>query len=30
MYVNTADGQGVAWLDIPEQGYFGPGNGTWS
>lgn len=30
VYVNTADGQGVAWLDIPEQGYFGPGNGTWS
>jgi OPT family oligopeptide transporter len=30
VYVNTADGNGVPYLDLPENGYFGPANGTWS
>ncbi|KAI5867370.1 small oligopeptide transporter [Durotheca rogersii] len=27
---NTADGQGLPWLPMPDVGYFGPPNGTWS
>jgi OPT oligopeptide transporter protein len=30
VYLNTADGEGVPWLDLPKDGYFGPANGTWS
>ncbi|KAL2011109.1 hypothetical protein VTN00DRAFT_3827 [Thermoascus crustaceus] len=30
VYLNTADGQGLPWKGMPEVGYFGPGNGTWS
>ncbi|KAK8003292.1 Arginine--tRNA ligase- cytoplasmic [Apiospora arundinis] len=30
VWKNTADGQGVPWLQMPEVGYFGPPNGTWS
>lgn len=30
VYLNTADGRGEAWKAIPEVGYFGPANGTWS
>ncbi|GLA43108.1 hypothetical protein AnigIFM63309_000834 [Aspergillus niger] len=30
VYVNTADGEGVAYKSMPEVGYFGPANGTWS
>jgi OPT family small oligopeptide transporter len=30
VYVNTADGKGVPYLDLPESGYFGPANGTWT
>jgi OPT family oligopeptide transporter len=30
VFVNTADGNGVPYLDLPESGYFGPPNGTWT
>lgn len=30
VWKNTADGRGVPWLEMPEVGYFGPANGTWS
>ncbi|KAJ5194881.1 uncharacterized protein N7498_008319 [Penicillium cinerascens] len=30
VYLNTADAQGVPYKAIPEVGYFGPANGTWS
>ncbi|KAE8356743.1 OPT oligopeptide transporter protein-domain-containing protein [Aspergillus coremiiformis] len=30
VYLNTADGDGTPWKKIPEVGYFGPANGTWS
>lgn len=30
VYLNTADGRGEAWKAMPEVGYFGPANGTWS
>ncbi|KAJ6043816.1 hypothetical protein N7499_006235 [Penicillium canescens] len=30
VYLNTADGEGVAYMAMPEVGYFGPANGTWS
>jgi hypothetical protein len=29
VYLNTADGQGLPWLQLPESGMFGPPNGTW-
>ncbi|OTA85845.1 hypothetical protein M434DRAFT_82435 [Hypoxylon sp. CO27-5] len=30
VWQNTADGQGLPWLPMPDVGYFGPPNGTWS
>ncbi|GFF31296.1 glutathione transporter 1 [Aspergillus lentulus] len=30
VYLNTADGQGVAWKPMPDVGYFGLPNGTWT
>ncbi|KAI7199863.1 small oligopeptide transporter, OPT family [Hortaea werneckii] len=30
VYLNTADGRGDAWKPMPENGYFGFPNGTWS
>ncbi|TGO70899.1 hypothetical protein BELL_0649g00070 [Botrytis elliptica] len=30
VYLNTADGNGLPWLSLPESGRFGPANGTWS
>ncbi|KAL4894959.1 OPT oligopeptide transporter protein-domain-containing protein [Aspergillus ambiguus] len=30
VYLNTADAEGKAWKAIPEVGYFGPPNGTWT
>ncbi|KAK5008617.1 hypothetical protein LTR28_003738 [Elasticomyces elasticus] len=30
VFVNTADGEGVAWMAMPESGRFGPANGTWT
>ncbi|KAI7636157.1 small oligopeptide transporter, OPT family, partial [Hortaea werneckii] len=30
VYLNTADGRGDAWKPMPESGYFGFANGTWS
>lgn len=30
VYLNTADAQGVAYKSMPDVGYFGPANGTWS
>ncbi|KAI0850649.1 small oligopeptide transporter, OPT family [Daldinia vernicosa] len=30
VWQNTADGQGLPWLQMPDVGYFGPPNGTWS
>ncbi|KAI7237892.1 small oligopeptide transporter, OPT family [Hortaea werneckii] len=30
VYLNTADGRGDAWRPMPENGYFGFPNGTWS
>lgn len=30
VFLNTADGEGLAWLPLPESGVFGPANGTWS
>lgn len=29
VYLNTADGLGTPWLQLPESGVFGPANGTW-
>ncbi|KAG4427416.1 hypothetical protein IFR05_017102 [Cadophora sp. M221] len=29
VYMNTADGNGLPWLQLPESGRFGPANGTW-
>ncbi|RDW87223.1 small oligopeptide transporter-like protein [Coleophoma crateriformis] len=29
VYLNTADGQSLPWLSLPESGMFGPANGTW-
>lgn len=29
VYLNTADGNGTPWLQLPESGVFGPPNGTW-
>ncbi|KXH26079.1 OPT family small oligopeptide transporter [Colletotrichum nymphaeae SA-01] len=30
VWSETADGQGLPWLQMPDVGYFGPANGTWS
>ncbi|KAI1467699.1 small oligopeptide transporter, OPT family [Daldinia caldariorum] len=30
VWQNTADGQGLPWLQMPGVGYFGLANGTWS
>ncbi|KAI0834343.1 small oligopeptide transporter [Hypoxylon sp. FL0890] len=30
VWQNTADGQGLPWLPMPDIGYFGPPNGTWT
>lgn len=30
VYVNTDDGNGIPYLDLPAVGYFGPANGTWT
>jgi hypothetical protein len=30
VYLNTADGKGLAWKEMPAVGYFGPANGTWT
>lgn len=30
VYANTLDAQGVPYLPMPESGFFGPPNGTWS
>ena len=30
VYLNTADGQGVAYKAMPDAGFFGPANGTWT
>lgn len=30
VFVNTADGDGLPYLDMPAAGYFGPANGTWT
>lgn len=30
VWQNTADGLGLPWLQMPDVGYFGPANGTWS
>ncbi|KAI0882943.1 small oligopeptide transporter [Annulohypoxylon maeteangense] len=30
VWKNTADGQGLPWLPMPDVGYFGPPNGTWA
>lgn len=30
VYQNTADADGVPYKQMPEIGYFGPANGTWS
>ncbi|KAI1256093.1 hypothetical protein MGN70_002254 [Eutypa lata] len=30
VWQNTADGQGLPWLPMPDVGYFGPPNGTWT
>ncbi|RDW61997.1 small oligopeptide transporter-1 [Coleophoma cylindrospora] len=29
VYLNTADGNALPWLPLPDVGYFGPANGTW-
>lgn len=29
VYMNTADGNGLPWLQLPKSGRFGPANGTW-
>ncbi|KAJ5033012.1 uncharacterized protein L3040_009597 [Drepanopeziza brunnea f. sp. 'multigermtubi'] len=29
VYMNTADGNGLPWLPLPDSGRFGPANGTW-
>jgi hypothetical protein len=29
VYLNTADGNGLPWLKLPDSGMFGPANGTW-
>lgn len=29
VYLNTADGNELPWLQLPDVGYFGPANGTW-
>ncbi|OAA55787.1 small oligopeptide transporter [Niveomyces insectorum RCEF 264] len=30
VWQNTADGLGTAWMKMPDVGYFGPANGTWT
>lgn len=30
VFLNTDDAVGVPYLDMPAEGFFGPGNGTWS
>ncbi|KAK3626797.1 hypothetical protein LTR56_019615 [Elasticomyces elasticus] len=30
VFLDTADGNGTAWLSMPNSGFFGPVNGTWS
>ncbi|KAH8883217.1 OPT family small oligopeptide transporter [Thozetella sp. PMI_491] len=30
VWQNTADGLGATWLQMPDVGYFGPDNGTWT
>ncbi|EME38617.1 hypothetical protein DOTSEDRAFT_91998 [Dothistroma septosporum NZE10] len=30
VFLNTADAKGLAYKSMPESGYFGPPNGTWS
>jgi OPT family oligopeptide transporter len=30
VFTNTSDAEGVPFLKLPDVGYFGPGNGTWS
>ncbi|KAJ9236200.1 hypothetical protein DTO207G8_3212 [Paecilomyces variotii] len=30
VYLNTADGEGLPWKEMPTVGYFGPPNGTWT
>lgn len=30
VFLNTADGQGLAWKPMPDSGVFGPANGTWT
>lgn len=30
VWQNTADGLGTPWLKMPDVGYFGPSNGTWT
>lgn len=30
VFVNTDDGDGTPYLNMPAAGYFGPANGTWS
>ncbi|OTB01636.1 hypothetical protein M426DRAFT_323271 [Hypoxylon sp. CI-4A] len=30
VWQNTADGLGLPWLQMPDIGYFGPPNGTWT
>lgn len=30
IHLNTADAEGTPYLDMPQQGYFGYANGTWS
>lgn len=30
VWQNTADGLGLPWLQMPDIGYFGPANGTWT
>jgi OPT family oligopeptide transporter len=29
VFLNTADGDGTPYLDMPARGWFGPANGTW-
>jgi len=29
VYLNTADGNGLPWKQLPDNGMFGPPNGTW-
>ena len=30
VFVNTDDGDGTPFLTMPDSGYFGPANGTWT